>query len=170
MTAALSTRPGLVRALAAVSGAEIGLLRAVALDVVAVGDGEALDALGPEAVGVLRQVTGPISVDLQAHSTPDGGATTFLGRGSHGIAASAHLSLVAGEGAGYLRASLRIIGTHGSMLVDLLRPALDLRTASGPRHVPVGASGAEVPSGDVAGTLSAIAASARSGRHTTTSW
>ncbi|MGO1582101.1 MAG: hypothetical protein ACTHXO_02650 [Actinomycetaceae bacterium] len=170
MTAPLTTRPGLTRALAAVRGAEIGLLRAVALDVVAVGEGDALRRLGPEAIDVLRAATGPTTLDLQAHSTSGGGATTFLGRGAHGIAVSAHLSLVAGAGGDHLRASIRLVGTHGSVLVDLLRPRLDVRTAAGTTHVPFGVPGVETPPGDATDTLSAIADSARSGRHITTSW
>lgn len=170
MTAPLATRPGLVRALAAVRGAEIGLLRAVALDVVAIGEGDALHRLGPEAVDVLRGATGPTSVDIQAHSTADGCATTFLGRSGHGIAVSAHLSIVAGAGRDCLRASIRLVGTHGSVLVDLLRPRLDIRTAAGTTHVPFGGSDAEIPPGGVTDTLSAIAESAVSGRTVTTSW
>src|SRR5699024_1283054 len=102
MTASLTTHPGLTRAVAAVRGAEIGLLRAVALDIVAVGEGAALRGRGLEAVNVIRTATGLVSVDFQAHVTRDGGATTFLGRSSHGVAVSAHLSLVAGESREYL--------------------------------------------------------------------
>src|SRR5690625_6503304 len=35
-----------------------------------------------------------------------------------------------GERPEHLRAALRIVGTHGSMLVDLLRPQLEVRTRS----------------------------------------
>lgn len=170
MTASLATRPGLARALAAIRGAEIGLLRAVAVDIVAIGEGDALRGLGPEAVDVLRATTGPTSVDLQAHSTADGGATTFLGRAGHGIAVSAHLSVIAGERREYLRAAIRLVGTHGSVLVDLLRPVLDVRTASGTAHVPFGMPGAEVPPGDATDTLSAIAESAQTGMTVSTIW
>lgn len=170
MTAPLTTQPGFTRALAAVRGAEIGLLRAVALDIVAVGAGDVRRTLGPEAIELIRSTTGPVSVDLQAHATADGGATTFLGRASHGIAVSAHLSLVAGEPRQYLRATIRLVGTHGSVLVDLLRPLLDVRTAAGATQVPFGVPGAQVPLADAADTLSAIAESARSGRTTSTTW
>lgn len=169
MTAPLTTQPGFTRALAAVRGAEIGLLRAVALDIVAVGEGEALRELGHEAISVIRSATGPVAVDLQAHATSDG-ATTFLGRASHGIAVSAHLSLVAGQPREYLRAAIRLVGTHGSVLVDLLRPLLDVRTAAGTKQVRFGTPGAQVPPADAADTLSAIAESARSGRTISTTW
>lgn len=169
MTTPLTTQPGFTRALTAVHGAEIGLLRAVALDIVAVGEGDALRGLGPEAISLIRTATGPASVDLQAHATADG-ATTFLGRASHGIAVSAHLSFVAGEPREYLRAAVRLVGTHGSVLVDLLRPLLDVRTAAGTRHVPFGVPGAEVSPGDTTATISAIAESARSGRTISTTW
>lgn len=178
---ALTTLPGLTRAVAAVRAAETGLLRAVALDVVATGEGTALDALGPEAVAVLRAVTGPTSVDLQAHTTADGGATSLLGRAGHGVAVSTHLSLVPGGAGALLAARVRIVGTHGSVLVDLLRPRLDVVTAEGTEHVPFstpGATGmpapvegrAATPGDETAQTLSAIAESARSGRTTTTTW
>jgi len=169
MTVPLTTQPGFTRALAAVRGAEIGLLRAVALDLVAVGEGDALRELGPEAIELIRSATGPVSVELQAHATADG-ATTFLGRASHGIAVSAHLSLVAGEPREYLRATIRLVGTHGSVLVDLLRPLLDVRTAAGARQVRFGPPGTQVPAADAADTLSAIAESARSGRAKSTTW
>lgn len=166
----LSAAPGLTRALTAVRGAELGLLRAVALDIVATGQGQALEVLGPEAIEVLRAVTGPLAVDLQAHASADGGATTFLGRGSHGIAVSAHLSLVAGEGRDYLRAAVRLVGTHGSVLVDLLRPRLDVRTAAGITQVPYAVPSAATPSGEATEALSAIAGSARSGQNASITW
>ncbi|MGC5628796.1 hypothetical protein ACPYO6_12200 [Georgenia sp. Z1344] len=170
MTGPLATRPGLTRALAAVRSGEIGLLRAVALDLVATGPGDALSELGPDAIEVLRGATGPTSVTLQAHASADTGAATFLGRADHGVAVSAHLSLVAGERREYLRAAVRIVGTHGSVLVDLLSPELDVRTAAGVRAVPFGLPGADVAPDEATETLSAIAGSARSGATAETSW
>lgn len=173
-TPSLTAAPGFTRALTAVRGAELGLLRAVALDLVAIGEGDALGVLGPQAIEVLRAATGPLSVDLQAHATPDSGATTFLGRGTHGIAVSAHLSLVAGARRDYLRAAIRLVGTHGSVLVDLLRPRLDVRTAAGiaqvPYAVPSAANSAATPSDDATEVLSAIAGSARSGQTVSITW
>lgn len=170
MSAPLTTQPGYTRALAAVRGGEVGLLRAVALDIVTVGDGDALRGLGAEAIDVMRAATGPTSVELQAHSTSDGGATTFLGRARHGVVVNAHLSIVAGERREHLRATVRLVGTHGSVLVDLLRPRLDVRTAAGTRHPSFGVPRAEVLPGDAAEILSAIAASARSGRTISITW
>ena len=170
MTASLTTRPGLARALAAVRGAEIGLLRAVALDIVAVGETDALRMLGAEAIDVMRGATGPTTVELQAHSTADGGATTFLGRAGRGVAVSAHLSVVAGESQEPLRATIRLVGTHGSVLVDLLRPLLDVRTVAGRTEVPFGPIGVNAPAPEASDALSAIADSARSGRTTTITW
>lgn len=170
MTATLVTQPGYARALTAVRSAEIGLLRAVALDVVGIGDGEALRELGPEAIDVIRAATGPSSVEFQAHSSAGGGATTLLGRASRGVVVSAHLSLVAGEGREHLRATIRMVGTHGSVLVDLLRPQLEVRTATGTTRVPFGVPRAETPPGDAAETLTAIAESARSGRTISITW
>lgn len=172
MTAPLATQPGFTRALAAVRSAEIGLLRAVALDLVGAGIDErvALRGLGPEAIDVIRAATGPTAVDLQAHSTADGGATTFLGRAGRGVVVSAHLSIVAGQRPEYLHATIRLVGTHGSVLVDLLRPRLDVRTATGTTRVPFGVPRADAPAGDAADTLAAIAQSARSGRTISTTW
>lgn len=197
MTTPLATHPGLTRALTAVRSAEIGLLRAVALDLVSIGEGQALDVLGPEAIDVMRGATGPTSLDLQAHSTADGAATTFLGKADHGIAVSAHLShvvggptvpgepAVPGESPEHLRATLRLVGTHGAVLVDLLRPMLDVRTASGRTQVPFGVPNAGVPpvgrtdahpadasQADAlrADALSAIAESARSGHNISITW
>lgn len=176
---ALPARPGLARALGAVRSAEIGLLRAVALDLVALGPASAADAgalqeLGPEAIEMLRRVTGPTSLDLQAHTTRDGGATTFLARAGHGVVVSAHLSLVPAERSEHLRAALRIVGTHGSVLVDLLRPQLDVRTAAGRTQVPFGApdpaAPQAVPPDSPSDALSGIAESARSGRRLTITW
>lgn len=170
MTAPLAARPGFTRALAAVRGAEIGLLRAVMLDVVAVGEGDALGRLGPEAIDVLRSATGPTSVDLQAHATADGGATTLLGRAGHGVAVSAHLSVVMGETGEPLRARVRLVGTHGSVVVDLLRPLLDVRTPAGSTAAPFGVPGEDGPVPGASDALSAIAESARSGRTATITW
>ncbi|MGO1770901.1 MAG: hypothetical protein ACTHZX_13190 [Microbacterium sp.] len=170
MTAPLTAHPGFTRALAAVRGAEIGLLRAAMLDVVAIGEGDALRRLGPEAIDVLRNVTGSTSVDLQAHSTADGGATTFLGRAGRGIAVSAHLSLVAGEGRRSLRARIRLVGTHGSVLVDLLHPLLEVRTGAGRSEASFGVLGEGAPAPEASEALSAIAGSARSGRTATITW
>lgn len=170
MTGSLTTQPGFARALAAVRGAEIGLLRAAALDIVAVGEGGALRGLGPQAIDLMRAATGPTSVRLQAHTTADGCATTFLGRAGRGIAVSAHLSVVAGERQEYLRAAIRLVGTHGSVLVDLLGPRLDVRTVTGRKQVPFGVPGADATPTDAADALSAIAESARSGRTVSITW
>lgn len=170
MTSSLTTRPGFGRALAAVRGAEIGLLRAVALDIVAVGESDALGMLGAQTIELMRSMTGPTAVDLQAHSTPDGGATTFLGRAGRGIAVSAHLSVVAGKNREPLRATIRLVGTHGSVLVDLLRPLLEVRTVASRTEVPFGPLGDDAPAPEAAGALSAIAESARSGETVTITW
>ena len=170
MTASLVTQPGFVRARAAVRAAEIGLLRAVAVDIVASGEADALRGLGPAAIEIFREATGPTSVDLQAHATADGRAMTFLGRADHAVAVSAHLSALAGEHREYLRAAVRLVGTHGSVLVDLLGPMLDVRTVAGAARVPFGVAGADAEPHDATETLSAIAESARSGQNISTTW
>src|SRR5690625_2233415 len=79
-----------------------------------------------------------------------------------------------GERPEHLRAALRIVGTHGSMLVDLLRPQLEVRTAAGATHVPFGEPGpadpSAIPPGGPSDALSGIAESARSGRRLTITW
>lgn len=170
----LTSHSGFTRAVTAVRVAEIGLLRAAAIDIVAVGTGTAVEALGAETIGLLRAATGPASVELQAHTTGNGAATTFLGRADHGIAISAHLSLVApvdGTAELYrLRALARLVGSHGSVVIDLLRPRLEVRTATSTRHVPFGVPGPQLNIEVVAEALAAIAQSAHSGTTVTTQW
>ncbi|OYN88215.1 hypothetical protein [Parenemella sanctibonifatiensis] len=169
----LATHPGFTRAVAAVRAAEIGLLRAAAVDIVAVGTGIAVDVVGTEAIGLLRAATGPTSVTLQAHTTGGGAATTFLGRADHGVAVSAHLSLVEGPDSAsgdQLRAHVRLVGSHGSVVVDLLRPQLELRTASSTTHVPFGVPGPQLDITTAAETLAAVVESAQSGTTVTTQW
>jgi len=170
----LAAHPGLSRALTAVRGAEIGLLRAVAVDLVvadtSAGGGDALGMVGPTAADILRRATGPASVDLQSHATADGGAVTFLGRTERTVVVNAHVSVVAGAHREYVRATARFVGTHGSVFVDLLRPALDVRTATGTTRVPFGAPGPDVAPGETAAILSAIADSARSAQTVSTTW
>lgn len=170
MSAPLVTQPGFTRTLTAVRTGEIGLLRAAALDLVATGDGQALDALGAEAIALLRAATGSTSVELQAHASADGRAATFLGRAGHGIVVSAHLSLIVGEGQQRVHAKIRLVGTHGSVLVDLLRPQLEVRTAAGTTRVPHAAPRAAAAPEGTTEILAAIADSARSGRTTSTTW
>lgn len=172
----LTAHPGFTRALTAVRGAEIGLLRAVALDIVAVGEdtggsADALTELGPVAIDMIRQLTGPAAVTLQAHATAGGGSTGFLGKTNRGIAVSAHLSVVVGDRREYLRAAIRLVGTHGSVLVDLLRPALDVRTAAGETRVPFAAPDDAVSKIEqYSAVLEAISASARSGQTVSITW
>lgn len=126
-----SHSPGFRRALSAVRGAEIGLLRGVFADlVVAHGDGAHPDGelrnLGVYLVDLVRQATGPATVRLQSHESD--GAWSLLGQTERDVVVSAHVSrnsAVAG-GSGTLRAVIRLLGTHGSMRVDLTRPALDI--------------------------------------------
>jgi predicted dehydrogenase len=141
----LGAHPGFTRALSAVRGAEIGLLRAVHADlVVAAGDGLSplgeLRNHGVYLVDLLRQATGPAQVRLQAHGTPEGDASAFLGQTERDVVVSMHVSRT-GEsagGSGILRAVVRLIGTHGSLLVDLARPSIDVRTPRGRDVLPFG--------------------------------
>lgn len=133
-----SSHPGFTRALTAVRGAEIGLLRAVATDlVVASGNGVSpvgeLRNHGVYLVDLIRQATGPARVTLQAHGTKMNDAYTFLGRTERDVVVSAHVSRTSSSGNGILRARVRFVGTHGSILVDLASPAMHLHTPMGPR-------------------------------------
>jgi predicted dehydrogenase len=138
----LSSHPGFTRALTAVRGAEIGLLRAVHADLVSGGgdrspDGE-LRNLGVYLVELIRQATGPATVTLQATATPQGDAWTLLGRTDREVVVSAHVSR-AGAAGGQprsLRARLRLVGTHGSLLVDLTKPTIGLATTAATSTVP----------------------------------
>lgn len=192
----LSSHPGFTRALTAVRGAEIGLLRAVHADLVSGGgeaspDGE-LRNLGAHLVELIRQTTGPATVNLQATATAAGAAWTFLGKTDRDIVVSAHVSRAsAGSAAARaLRAQVRLAGTHGSLLVDLAKPTIGLATTAGAGVIPFAGESSIVAhlrrfAGVVGGTvrmppatdlvtlsraLDAIAASAASGDATSLSW
>jgi predicted dehydrogenase len=137
------SHPGFTRALAAVRNAEIGLLRAVSADLVSGGGEPAamgeLRNLGVYLVEMIRQATGPAAVTLQAHASPAADAWSFLGKTDRGVVVSAHVSR-ASAGADVpvrtLRAKLRLVGTHGSMLIDLTRPVIGLSTVTGAGTLP----------------------------------
>jgi predicted dehydrogenase len=192
----LSSHPGFTRALTAVRGAEIGLLRAVHADLVSGGgdrspDGE-LRNLGVYLVELIRQATGPAAVTVQANASADGDAWTFLGTTDREVVVSAHVSR-AGAGVALprsLRARLRLLGTHGSLLVDLAKPTIGVATTAGTSTVPfvgetsvaahlrrfAGAIGGTVrvaPASDfvtLSRALDAVAASAAAGDATPLTW
>lgn len=186
--------PGFTRALAAVRNAEIGLLRGVFVDlVVAHGDGVhpegELRNLGVYLVDLMRQVTGPASVRLQSHELD--GAWSLLGQTERDVVVSAHVSRTSASagGAGTLRAAVRILGTHGTLRVDLTRPAIDIHRPGEQRKISFGegsvtallssfanavrGNGRFTPGSDLVAlsqALDGIAESATSGRQTTVHW
>lgn len=142
----LSAHPGFLRAVAGAHAAEIGLLRAAAVDlVVGGGDGPApqgeLRNLGVYAVDMLRQATGRATVSVQAHRSPAsagaGESWSFLGQSDRDVVVSSHVSRTTGAG-GILLAKVRLVGTHGWVLADLLSPALEVSTPAGVRRMPYG--------------------------------
>lgn len=142
----LSAHPSFLRAIAGAHAAEIGLLRAAAVDlVVGGGDGPApqgeLRNLGVYTVDMLRQATGRATVSVQAHRSPaaagSGESWSFLGQSDRDVVVSSHLSRTTGAG-GILLAKVRLVGTHGWVLVDLLSPALEVSTPEGLRRVSYG--------------------------------
>jgi predicted dehydrogenase len=192
----LSSHPGFTRALAAVRGAEIGLLRAAHADLVSGGgeaspDGE-LRNLGVYLVELIRQSTGPATVSLQATATAAGDAWTLLGKTDRDVVVSAHVSRASAGSASVrtLRARLRLVGTHGSLLVDLAKPSIGLATTTATGAVPFAGESSVVAhlrrfAGVIGGTvrvppatdlvtlsraLDAIAASAASGDATSLTW
>ncbi|WP_308797952.1 Gfo/Idh/MocA family oxidoreductase [Agromyces silvae] len=145
----LAAHPAFVRLLAAVRGAEVGLLRAVFAElVVPSGDGLSpvgeLRNLGVYLLDLVRALTGAGEIRLQAGGTPDGASWTLLGTGAHDVVVSAHVSRLpatatdASGDASPLRAAVRVQGTHGSAMADLTRPALTVRGSAGQRRVPYG--------------------------------
>ncbi|MBD3942682.1 hypothetical protein IF188_13345 [Microbacterium sp. NEAU-LLC] len=192
----LGVHPGFTRALSAVRGAEIGLLRAVNADlVVAAGDGLSpvgeLRNHGVYLVDLLRQATGPAQVRLQAHGTPKADAFTLLGQTERDVVVSMHVSRTAESagGSGILRAVVRLLGTDGSLLVDLARPSIDVRTPRGRDVLPFGEDSVTAllarfaatiagrhrpaPASDLvtlSRALDGIAESASSGNPTTLTW
>jgi predicted dehydrogenase len=190
-----TSHPGFTRVLAAVRGAEIGLLRAVHTDLVS-GGGEASDLgelrnLGVHLLELTRLLTGPASVRLQAHSVNDGSATSFLGATDRGVVVSHHTSRAS---SGHpvvqqLRARVRVTGTHGFLTLDLTKPRLEVSTVSG--TAPVSYAGISVaahlakfaalisgaartaPATDfvtLSRALDGVAASARSSTATSITW
>lgn len=188
--------PGLTRALAAIRSGELGLLRAVACDLVLAGEqsSHSVDALrepGMAAVEIVRAATGAATLRVQGHGSPNGTSWTFLGQTERDVVVSAHVSrlLVEAGSSGTLRASVRLVGTHGSSLVDLTAPALELRTPAQTSTLPFGeasmtarlrrfgvlAGGAKVgPTAHelvvVSQALDAIAASSRERQATSLTW
>lgn len=189
-----SHHPGYTRGLAAIRSGEIGLLRGVFADlVVAHGDGAHPDGelrnLGVYPIDLIRQATGPARVKLRAHE--HGGGWSLLGQTERDVVVSTHVSRTAadGGGSGTLRAHVRLLGTHGTVVIDLMRPALDIRRPGECRSVPFGENSVAAvlrqfatavqrggPFGTAADTvvlskaLDGIAASAASRRHTTITW
>lgn len=161
----LSSHPGYARALRAVRAAEIGLLRAAAVDiVVSLGDGLPAEGdlrnLAVYAVDMIRQATGPATVRLQAHSSSQGDSWTFLGKTERDVVVNAHVSRTRNAGeVGMLRGSIRLVGTHGTVLVDLLRPELEIATPGGRTSRGVGAD-------SIAVRVDEFAAAMRGGRTT----
>ncbi|MGK3951911.1 hypothetical protein ACLKM7_06235 [Microbacterium sp. I2] len=192
----LSAHAGFTRALSAVRGAEIGLLRAVHVDlVVAAGDGLSpvgeLRNHGVYLVDLLRQATGPAQVRLQTHGSREADAFTFLGQTERDVIVSMHVSRTAESagGSGVLRCVVRLVGTHGSLLADLARPSIEVHTPRGRDVLPFGedsvtallARFAETIKGrhrpaaasdlvTLSRALDAIAESASSGNPTTLTW
>ncbi len=137
----LAAHPSFVRAAAAVRDGEIGLLRAVMIDlVVADGDGPSpegdLRNIGAHVVDLMLRLTGP-AVTTLATSALAADAVTFLGQTERDVVLSGHVSRTA-SGEGTLLARMRVVGTHGHIDVDLARPALQVRTATTSRFAGYG--------------------------------
>ena len=142
--------PGVVRALAAVHAAEIGLLRAVAADLVVTGDTTAVHGdlrnLGVYQLDLIRQATGSAEATVQAHCIEGRGGSgeswSMLGQTDRDVVVSLHVSRTSpGTAASVTLVNrLRLVGTHGWILVDLLRPALQVVTAHAAEHVGYGDS------------------------------
>lgn len=137
--------PSFARALAAIRNAEIGLLRGVHVDlIVANGDGAfpggELRNLGVYPVDLMRKATGPATVRLQAYQFQ--GGLSFLGQTERDVVVSTHVSRTSKSagGAGVLRAMVRILGTHGSLRVDLTQPAVEVRCPEQRMELPFGDS------------------------------
>ncbi|MHC9044341.1 Gfo/Idh/MocA family oxidoreductase [Microbacterium saperdae] len=131
-----ASHPSFVRASRAVADGEIGLLRAVMIDlVVSSGDGASpagdLRNIGVHAVDLMHEVARPrtLTVGTAALSA---GVVTFTAQTEHDIVLSAHVSRTdtASTRADTLLAHVRIVGSHGHIDLDLLRPALTVTTSS----------------------------------------
>lgn len=138
----LAAHPSFTRAATAVRDGEIGLLRAVMVDlVVGSGDGVSpegdLRNIGVHAVDLVSRLTGPATTTI-ATATLAADHVTFLGQTDRDIVLSAHVSRTS-SGAGTVIARVRVVGSHGHVDVDLTRPALTVRTSEATRAVGFGA-------------------------------
>ncbi|MBO9625594.1 MAG: hypothetical protein J7484_04385 [Microbacterium sp.] len=138
----LAAHPSFTRVASAVRDGEIGLLRAVMVDlVVARGDGASpegdLRNIGVHAADLLQRLTGPASVTIATASLASD-QVTLLGQTDRDVVLSAHVSRIA-DGDGTVLARLRAVGSHGHVSVDLTAPALTVRTAHGTRSAGYGA-------------------------------
>ncbi|WP_353114699.1 hypothetical protein [Microbacterium sp.] len=163
-----ASHPSFLRAAAAVRDGEIGLLRAVMIDlVVAAGDGVSpegdLRNIGVHAADLMLRLTGPAELTVGTAAL-EPGAVTFLAQTDRDVVLSGHVSRTA-SGTGTLLARMRVVGTHGHVDVDLTRPALTVRTASATVQAGYG-------TGSVTGRLRELHRLAEGGRtgETAASW
>lgn len=138
----LAAHPSFTRAAAAVRDGEIGLLRAVMVDlVVAAGDGPGaagdVRGIGADAADLVSRLTGPARTTIATASLAVD-HVTFLGQTDRDVVLSVHASRTS-SGEGTVFAGVRIVGSHGHVSVDLTRPALTVRTPHGTRAVSYGA-------------------------------
>lgn len=176
----LTRHPGITRALRAVHTGEIGLLRAVAVDVVVATDSghenvDALRRLGPHLIALVQRATGPATVRLQSQGSVDGRSWTLLGQTERDVVVSVHGSMLSASAVGdeLLRGLARIVGTHGSIRVDLTRPALTVRRPGATHTVPFVDGGpglCDIELSDHHDVLRAIEESSHSGASVVTTW
>lgn len=145
----LRTHAGFRRVLTAVQTAEIGLLRAVAADLVVATDvqhGTDMRDLLAQPLDLIRLTTGSASVRLQAHRShgKSGSAESwaFLGQTDRDVVVSLHAAQIeCGRSTPSVHVNrIRIVGTHGWVMVDLLHPQLSVTGTHGSQAVPIGES------------------------------
>lgn len=135
------------RVLRAAHSGELGLLRAVHADlVVARGDGPAADGelrnLLVYSVDLARRLAGPGVLRLSADRVASGGdgteSWTVLAQSDRDVVVGLHLTRTRAGAPEILTSRLRVLGTHGSALVDLTAPELDVRLPGLRRRTPFG--------------------------------
>jgi predicted dehydrogenase len=142
-----AAHPSFLRALRAVRAGEIGLLRAVHAElVVARGDGPAdggeLRNLGVYPTDLVRRLVGPaelrVSADVSHGAQGDEQGWTLLAQSERDVVVGIHVTRTADGAPEVLSSRVRILGSHGSLLVDLTAPHVRVRSGRGTIDRPYG--------------------------------
>lgn len=132
--------PSLSRAISAVHSGEIGLLRAVHVDVLLNrASSEDLVSMAAESIDAVTAMAGPVWTSAYSSGNADRGWTATV-QFTHDVVVTMRIETTFAEtSAPVLQHRYRVLGTHGTIAIDLLRPALRvLGSADLPRYGELG--------------------------------